>query len=108
MMTYSFARVSATLGMDVKDVFSQHHRLWLRLHEKGGKVKDIPCHHNLETHLREYIEAAGLEEGPLFRNDDAKLEHAQQLAGHSDPKTTLLYDRRSDEISLDEAEKIGI
>lgn len=41
-------------------------------------------------------------------NDDAKLDHAQNMAGHADAKTTLLYDRRSDEISLDEVEKIGI
>lgn len=160
-MTYSFSRVSAALSMDVKDVFSKSHRLWLRLAEKGGKHHEMPCHHNLETYLREYIEAAGIEDGPLFRtlrgrsgklndkrlhrteclamikrrckqagidnaanicnhtfrgtgitaylrNDDAKLEHAQNMAGHSDPKTTLLYDRRSDEISLDEVEKIGI
>ena len=161
VMTYSFARVSATLALDVKDVFSMHHRLWLRLAEKGGKHLDVPCHHNLETYLREYIEGAGLEDGPLFRtlrgrsgqlndkrlhrteclamikrrcrqagfenasmlcnhtfrgtgitaylsNPDAKLEHAQNIAGHADPKTTRLYDRRSDEISLDEVEKIGI
>lgn len=160
-MVYSFARVSATLGMDVKDVFPMHHRLWLRLKEKGGKHHEVPCHHNLEQYLREYIDAAGIEDGPLFRtlrgrsgelnetrlhrteclamikrrcrqagmensallcnhtfrgtgitaylkNDDSKLEYAQQIAGHSDPKTTLLYDRRSDEISLDEVEKIGI
>jgi integrase/recombinase XerD len=30
------------------------------------------------------------------------------MAGHSNAKTTGLYDRRSDEISLDEVEKIGI
>jgi len=161
VMTYSFSRVSAALSMDVKDVFSKSHRLWIRLAEKGGKHHEMPCHHNLETYLREYIEAAGIEDGPLFRtlhgrsgklndkrlhrteclamikrrckqagidnaanicnhtfrgtgitaylrNDGAKLEHAQNMAGHSDPKTTLLYDRRSDEISLDEVEKIGI
>jgi len=160
-MIYSFARVSATLGMDVKDVFPMHHRLWLRLAEKGGKHHEVPCHHNLETYLREYIDTAGIEEGPLFRtlrgrsgelnekrlhrtecwamikrrcrqagmenadllcnhtfrgtgitaylkNEDSKLEHAQHIAGHSDPKTTLLYDRRSEEVSLDEVEKIGI
>ena len=43
-----------------------------------------------------------------LRNDEAKLEHAQNMTGHADPKTTLLYDRRPDEISLDEVEKIGI
>jgi len=161
VMTYSFARVSAALSMNVKDVYSSNHRLWLRLDEKGGKQLTSPCHHNLETYLREYIDAAGIDDGPLFRafsgrstkqndkrlhrndclamikrrckragidnaanicnhtfrgtgitaylrNDDAKLEHAQNMAGHSDPKTTRLYDRRSDEISLDEVEKIGI
>jgi hypothetical protein len=39
---------------------------------------------------------------------DAKLEHAQRMAGHADPKTTRLYDRRSDAVSLDEVERIGI
>ena len=66
VMTYSFARISATLAMDVKDVFPMHHRLWLRLLEKGGKHHEVPCHHNLEIYLREYIEAANLKEGPLF------------------------------------------
>ena len=66
-MIYSFARVSATLGMDVKDVFPMHYRLWLRLQQKGDKHLEAPCHHNLETYLREYINAAGLEDGALFR-----------------------------------------
>ena len=66
-MVYSFARVSATLGMDVKDVFPMHHRLWLRLAEKGGKHHEVPCHHNLERYLREYIDAADIKDGPLFR-----------------------------------------
>jgi hypothetical protein len=30
------------------------------------------------------------------------------MAAHSDPKTTRLYDRRSDKVSLDEVERIGI
>jgi integrase/recombinase XerD len=36
------------------------------------------------------------------------LEHAQTIANHASPRTTKLYDRRSDEISLDEVEKIAI
>lgn len=32
----------------------------------------------------------------------------QTIANHSSPRTTKLYDRRSDEISLDEVEKIAI
>jgi len=44
----------------------------------------------------------------ILRNDDSKLEYAQQIAGYYDLKTSLLYDRQLDEISLDELEKIGI
>jgi site-specific recombinase XerD len=36
------------------------------------------------------------------------LEHAQQMANHSSPRTTKLYDRRADEASLEEYEKIRI
>lgn len=163
LMTYTFARIGAALAMEVRDVFPKNHRLWVRLHEKGGKVHDMPCHHTLEAYLRAYIEAGDLAadpKGPLFRsidrttkrlsdrrlhrseslrmiqrraraagidtpglgnhtfrgtgitaylsNPDAKLEHAQQMAAHADPKTTRLYDRRSDEVSLDEVERIGI
>ena len=160
-MTYSFARVSAALAMNVKDVFLTDGRLWLRLLEKGGKVLEVPCHHNLETYLKDYIEAAGIDldrDGPLFRslyrdgslsgrrltrqrawemlrrrarvvgistdvcnhsfratgitayleNPEARVEVAQYLAGHADPKTTKLYDRRADRVSLDEIERIGI
>jgi len=34
------------------------------------------------------------------------LEHAQQIAAHGLPPTTTLYDRTSDEITLDEIERI--
>jgi integrase/recombinase XerD len=43
-----------------------------------------------------------------LENPEAKLEHAQQMAAHSDSKTTRLYDRRSDKISMDEVEWIWI
>jgi integrase/recombinase XerD len=163
VMIYTFARVSAAVSMNVKDVYQKQESLWVRLHEKGGKHHEMPCQHNLKDWLKEYIEAAGIGEdkdGPLFRtvdrkskalgstrldrqrawamvkrrakqagiettgicnhtfrgtgitayleNPEAKLEHAQQMAAHSDPKTTRLYDRRSDAVSMDEVERIGI
>lgn len=37
-----------------------------------------------------------------------RLEMAQQIANHESPRTTKLYDRTEDEISLDETEKIVI
>jgi hypothetical protein len=37
-----------------------------------------------------------------------KLEIAQQMANHESSRTTGLYDRRGDQIKLDEVERIGI
>jgi site-specific recombinase XerD len=161
MMVYSFARINAVLEMKVCDYFVQGRRGWVRLHEKGGKEHEVPCHHNLEKYLDEYIAAAGIaadRDGPFFRTAAGKtgvltgnamwqqdayrmiqrhaevagiktrignhtfratgitaylknnglLEHAQTLANHASPRTTKLYDRRIDEISLDEVEKISI
>jgi integrase/recombinase XerC len=48
-MVYSFARVSATVAMRVEDYFQHGKRAWLRLHEKGGKGHEVPCHHNLRS-----------------------------------------------------------
>jgi integrase/recombinase XerD len=162
IMTYSFARVSAVLGMRVCDYYPQSgKRWWIRLHEKGGKFHEVPVHHTAEEYLDAYIEAAGIKEdpkGPLFRTTIARtrrltenamqrvevylmirrrardaglsphicchtfratgitaylsnkgtIENAQNIAAHESPRTTKLYDRRSDEISLDEIEKIVI
>ncbi len=63
LMIYSFARVGAALAMKREDVFVQERRLWLRLHEKGGKRHEMPCHHSLENYLLAYIEECGLDEG---------------------------------------------
>ena len=70
LMVYSFARVGAAIGMRVEDVYMQGRRTWIRLHEKGGKVHEMPCHHNLDEYLHAYIEKAGLvdSKGWLFRS----------------------------------------
>jgi site-specific recombinase XerC len=70
LMDYSFARISATLGMTVEDVFTQSRRLWVRLREKGGKRHAMQWHHNLEEDPTGYLDSAGLRgdpKGPLFR-----------------------------------------
>jgi integrase/recombinase XerD len=36
------------------------------------------------------------------------LERAQQIAAHESPRTTKLYDRTSDQVSVDEIERIEI
>ena len=81
LMIYTFARVSAAVNMNVKDVYRKQEALWVRLHEKGGKHHEMPCQHNLKGWLLEYIEAAGIGEdadGPLFRTVDRK---SKQLGG---------------------------
>lgn len=161
LMVYSFARVGAALSMKVEDVYTQGRRLWLRLHEKGGKEHKMPCHHNLEEYLTAYIDGCDLRsdpKGPLFRTapnpsgritrtamdqpnayrmiarrvaaagigtkvgnhsfratgitaylkNAGTLEKAAAMANHASTRTTQLYDRRHDEMSLDEVERIGI
>jgi integrase/recombinase XerC len=79
LMVYSFARVSAALGMKVEDVYNERRRFWVRLREKGGKRHEMPCHHNLERYLTEYIEGTGLAsdpKGPLFRTLSRKTKHS--------------------------------
>ena len=48
LMVYTFARGGAAIKMRVKDVYVQGRRTWVRLHEKGGKRHEMPCHHNLD------------------------------------------------------------
>lgn len=161
LLVYTFARVSAAVGLDVEDYYAQGKRWWVRLHEKGGKQHHMPCHHVLETYIDEYLNEADISEekaSPLFRTINGRgsnrrltqnrmtrhdvlrmiwrraaaagietdlschsfratgitvyllngglLEHAQQMAAHESARTTKLYDRRNDEVTLDEVERI--
>ena len=161
LMVFSFARIGAALGMRVEDVYVQDRRLWVRLHEKGGKRHEMPCHHSLEAYLHAYIDGCGLgddRKGPLFRTiargtgqlsmtplpqanafqmvrrravaaeigtaignhsfratgitaylrNGGTLEKAAAMANHASTRTTQLYDRRHDAVSLDEVERVLI
>jgi integrase/recombinase XerD len=70
-MKYIFARVGEVVALVVEDYLSQKKRWWLRLHEKNGKLNEMPCHHKLEEYLDAYIKAAGTakdRKGPLYRS----------------------------------------
>jgi len=160
VMVYSFARVSAAIGMNVEDYYPQGRRMWFRLHEKGGRHHEVPVHHLAEGYLDAYIQAAGIEgepKTPLFRTVSRErqftprrmhradvlrmvkrrarqaslptricchtfratgitaylscgglLEHAARIAAHESVRSTKLYDRTSDMVSLDEIERIRI
>ena len=72
VLVYSFARVSAAVGMRRQDYFRQGTRGWLRLHEKGGKRHDVPAHHRAEEAVEAYLDAGGIEDAkaPLFQSVD--------------------------------------
>ena len=66
----SVLAVTAALSMKVGDLRPQGAGWRLRLHEKGGKHHEMPCHHALAEELHAYITAAGIAEdrkGWLFR-----------------------------------------
>jgi site-specific recombinase XerD len=161
LMVYTFSRIGAALKMRAEDVYTQKRRTWVRLHEKGGKRHEMPCHHNLDSYLHAYIVGTGiggnpknmlfptaqgrtglLSERPMSQADAYRMirrraieagirtkvgnhsfratgiteylrnggrrEIAQQMANHESARTTGLYDRRDDEVSLDEVERIVI
>jgi site-specific recombinase XerD len=158
-MGFTFGRVGAVTAMKVEDYFQNGKKWWFRLHEKGGKVIEMPANHNAEAYLDAYLEAAGLgsekkaalsqsvQNGKLtgkkmnqpdvfrmvrrralaagvevkigchtwratgitvYLKNGGTIEKAQNMAGHESSRTTQLYDRRDDEISLDEVERILI
>jgi site-specific recombinase XerD len=67
-----------------------------RADEAGFDPDQVCCHTFRGTGITAYLENGG------------KLEVAQHIAGHSDPSTTRLYDRRKELVSKEEVEKIGI
>jgi len=168
VMTFTFARVGAVVKMRAEDVYAQGRRTWVRLHEKGDKRHEMPCHHKLDAFLHDHLEAlraaAAAAGAPLnpkawlfptaegasgrltarpmgqadayrmvrrraaaagiatkigchtfratgiteYLRNGGKLEVAQQMANHESARTTGLYDRRHDQVSLDEVERILI
>ena len=158
VLVYTAARVGAVAKLTVKSLKHDGTQYSLRFAEKGGKSREIPVRHDLEQFLREYIEAAQITEGRLFRTailktkvltkngmtgidicrmmkrrlkdaglaghfsphsfrvttvtdlleQNVPLEDVQYLAGHSDPRTTRIYDRRRRKVTRNIVERISI
>ena len=89
-MGYSCARVSAAATLRVEDYIQQGRRSWLRLHEKGGKRHEVPCHYALDQDLDAWIRAAGIGEdkkGPLFRS----IRKGNKLTSNAMTRSDVLY-----------------
>lgn len=73
--------------------------VWRMIRRRAGDAgirTPIGCHTFRATGITNYLEHNGT------------LEKAQQMAAHESPRTTKLYDRTNDQITLDEVEKIVI
>ena len=159
VMTYSFARVSATAKLRVRDYYRQGAQAWFLLREKGGRENKVPVHHQAASYIEHYLQLAGIadqRETPLFRSvkgrtgaltekpmlrgnifdmirrraqaaglpveigchsfrgsgitnyltNGGTLETAAKIAGHRSTTTTQLYDRRREQVSQAEIERI--
>ena len=102
---------------------------WVRLHERGGKVNELPCHDNLEKCPMNGLQSSGLASEPnalpAFRH--GKLRNratpcranvhsvihrtaiaagiARRISCHCS-RATGLYDRRNDAVAPDEVERV--
>src|ERR1700681_1928698 len=81
VMLFSFARVSAVLGMKVSDFYENGRRRWFRLLEKGGKHHEVPVHHKAQDYVDEYLEKAGFEQKkPLFQTFHKKAPTGRAMS----------------------------
>ena len=161
-MLFTAARAGAIAKLQRKHLRYDGDQWTLRFHEKGGKSRQLPVRHDLERMLRDYIQAAGLDDAPgdtpLFRSarrtsgrltdkpmtgvdlcrmvkrrlkaarlpttlsphslrvftvtdlllQGVALEDVAYLAGHSDVRTTRLYDRRHKRVTRNIVDRISI
>jgi integrase/recombinase XerD len=69
-------------------------RMIVRRALQAGIITKLGCHTFRATGITVYLLNGGL------------LEYAQQMAAHESARTTKLYDRRNDQITLDQVERI--
>jgi integrase/recombinase XerD len=94
--------------------------LFRSAHGKTGKLTDRPMHRNDALRMiKRRARAAGLSDAvsnhtfratgiTAFCDNGGSLEQAQEIANHASPKTTMLYDRSRDQLTLDALERIVI
>jgi Phage integrase family len=71
-------------------------RMVMRRALEAGLPSSTCCHTFRATGITAYLENGGT------------IENAQAIAAHESPRTTKLYDRTGDEITLDDVERIAI
>jgi site-specific recombinase XerD len=84
---YSGIRLSTGCRLKVSDFHQDGNAATIRLHEKGDKRRTIGLHYAAAQAISEYLEAAGIRSGPLFRP-------------RLNPRSKKLADRAMDETTM--------
>ena len=88
-----------SLGAAVTGRALNRYNAWAAIGKRAkaaGFLTPVGCHTWRATGVTVYLENGG------------RLEHAQQMAAHESPRTTKLYDRTKDEITIGEVERIQL
>lgn len=71
-LAYTACRAGAVTKLRLQDFQHDGTQYVLRFHEKGGKNREIPVRHDLESYILAWLETAGIREdakdSPLFRS----------------------------------------
>ena len=82
LLAYTWPRVSAAVGLRIKDYYPKGKRWYVQLGEKGGKEGNVLVHHKAQDTLDEYINKADLAHSPavpIFQSFDRR----RQLTGRA-------------------------
>jgi integrase/recombinase XerD len=80
VLLYSWARVSAVVALRVEDYYERKGERWVRLHEKRGKIHELPIHPKAREAIEQWLLASGLGSNPsaplfpAFGKDKKTLE----------------------------------
>jgi len=88
-----------SLGTAVTGRVLNRYNAWAAIRKRAkaaGFLTPVGCHTWRATGITIYLE------------NDGRIEHAQQMAGHESPRTTKPHDRTKDEITLSEVERIRL
>jgi integrase/recombinase XerD len=64
VLLYSWARVSAVVGLKVEDYYERKGERWIRLHEKRGKIHEVPVHSKAREAIDQWVLAYNLASDP--------------------------------------------
>lgn len=78
-LMYTACRAGAVSKLRLRDFYSDGRQYYLRFDEKGGAVRQIPCRHDLQGYIEEYIAAAPCgPDAPLFRAALGRTPHLSE------------------------------